>query len=509
MANCNGVRESLILSTIVQIEPPEQTQTIPCSHTQSSSDQTDSSHSSSTEMSNKSKKGFIFFSVLIIALFTVKCFLFAARWIVQETMCHNASSWQISINFSTEGENVGLKFNHALLFDIVQISIKILHIPEHISLLINLYNFLVSKNRYKKFNFSKFKMFVQRKETCLRCCLNSAENCCQESADKEVHCRCRLPIFISVPIIFMLVAIATPSVHIWQTMNNSSEIFEQCSYNIAVTTLVLLYAMNGILFITNVIIVLDCFLMILFTIIIGVIWRIENRSRDHDPSMNGACIVNNSAVNAPETNQSEPANEVGEQNHPKHSAHHDRVVKLLSAADENLVTVCNKYSEHMTEFENKVKLVRPIYKIFQSFFVLQWIIHLFGLFFHISHLFHPWIRDNQTINSKTLPDIIHHVLFVLFDGLAIGITYICALKMNAYLRRYVRDLQRKQLEAVEGNAVQYSLTHLFHIKPESILKSNFTPRIPGTGFSISINNPSFMLSIVISVSAILVSQIAF
>ena len=73
----------------------------------------------------------------------------------------------------------------------------------------------------------------------------------------------------------------------------------------------------------------------------------------------------------------------------------------------------------------------------------------------------------------------------------------------------MRDLQMKQLEAAKGNAVQYSLTHLFHIKPESILKSNFTPRIPGTGFSISINNPSFMLSIVISVSAILVSQIAF
>ena len=130
------------------------------------------------------------------------------------------------------------------------------------------------------------------------------------------------------------------------------------------------------------------------------------------------------------------------------------------------------------------------------------------MFFHISHLFRPWIRSVQPINSDTL-DVVHRVIFVLFNGLAIGITYICALKMNAYLRRYVRDVQRKQLKAVQKNAVQYSLTHLFLVKPDSVPKSNFTPGIPGTGLSISINNPGFVLSIVISVSAILVSQIAF
>jgi hypothetical protein len=83
-------------------------------------------------------------------------------------------------------------------------------------------------------------------------------------------------------------------------------------------------------------------------------------------------------------------------------------------------------------------------------------------------------------------------------------------KMNSYLRQYIRDVQGKQLKAVEDQPLQYSITHsLFLIKNDSSTKSNFTPRIPGTGLSISLNNPGFMLSIIISVFALIGSLIIF
>ena len=174
--------------------------------------------------------------------------------------------------------------------------------------------------------------------------------------------------------------------------------------------------------------------------------------------------------------------------------------------------VCTTHQKYLEEYETKLGLIKQIYKIFRSFFVFQWIVHLFGLFFHISHLIRPWITRGQIIDAGMLIETqrIYEGLYIVFDGLALVITHVCALKMNSYLRRYIRNVQEKQLKAVKDQPLQYSITHsLFLIKSENFAKSNFTPCIPGTGLSISLNIPGFMLSIIISVFALIGSLIAF
>ena len=57
--------------------------------------------------------------------------------------------------------------------------------------------------------------------------------------------------------------------------------------------------------------------------------------------------------------------------------------------------------------------------------------------------------------------------------------------------------------------MQYSLTHLFLVKVESVSKSSFVPCIPGTGLSISVESPGFVLSIVFSVFALIGALISF
>ena len=107
---------------------------------------------------------------------------------------------------------------------------------------------------------------------------------------------------------------------------------------------------------------------------------------------------------------------------------------------------------------------------------------------------------------------IYQLLYILYNGLALVISYICALKMNAYLRRYVREVQQKQLDeaAQADSTMQYSLTHImFLVKVESISKSSFVPRIPGTGLSISVESLGFVLSMVFSVFALIGALVSF
>ena len=107
--------------------------------------------------------------------------------------------------------------------------------------------------------------------------------------------------------------------------------------------------------------------------------------------------------------------------------------------------------QYQSTIENEVT---PIYKIFRSFFVFQWIIHLFGLFFHIAHLIRPWIRRGQIVDTDMLivTHQIYEFLYIVFDGHALIITHVCALRMNAYLRRYIRKRQKDQLEVVENQS---------------------------------------------------------
>lgn len=286
---------------------------------------------------------------------------------------------------------------------------------------------------------------------------------------------------MAVIVIFMLVGIALPPLCIARIYYENDD-DEQCSQIFALTTRVLTHIYHVTSFFTNGVIVIVRATMILFTVVVGTIWRRVK------PTAN-ANEINNDAV------RSNPANTA--------------VLNLTN--DENLQAVCRRHREYLNQYVAITEMVTPIYKIFRSFFVLQWIIHLFGLFSHIAHLLRPWIRHGQVINADTLivTHQIYQFLFILFDGLALVIAHICALKMNSYLRRYIREVQKKQLTKAEDSNLQYSLTHLFLIKNESVSKSNFTPRIPGTGLSISINSPSFVVSIVLSTFALIGALVAF
>ena len=281
--------------------------------------------------------------------------------------------------------------------------------------------------------------------------------------------------FTIIQVIFFLVALTLPAVCIYRShILDQEPTDEKCSELLSSVLINLDHVYHGLSFITNTVIVLARYVMIFFTVMIGVIWKKEK------PSDQNNCIG------------------AGEQLTQE---------RLLNDLD----NVHKIHKPCLDDYEKRIEHVRPIYKIFQSFFVLQWIIHLFGLFFHIAHLIRPWIRRGQIANAGMLiiTHQIYEFLYIIFDGLALITTHVCALKMNAYLRRYIRKVQKKQLQEA-NTSLQYSLTHShFLIKEESFAKANFTPRIPGTGLSISLNSPGFMLSIVLSVFALIGALVAF
>lgn len=143
--------------------------------------------------------------------------------------------------------------------------------------------------------------------------------------------------------------------------------------------------------------------------------------------------------------------------------------------------------DYVKEFNKIVDCVKPIYKIFRSFFVFQWLVHVYLLFTQLVHLLYPWIKEGRntfvdTTESDVSP-LYSNAAAVIFYTLALLTAYVCGLKMNSYRRRYIRKAQ---------------LTHKELLKHDRENKSIFTPRVPGTGLSISLESPGYMLGVVLT-----------
>ena len=124
-----------------------------------------------------------------------------------------------------------------------------------------------------------------------------------------------------------------------KTMKICTEI-EQCSRNFAITTRVLTHTHHATSFFTNGVVVIVraviINIMILFTVMIGVMWRIVKPQMDKNDEQTMA-------------SSARPA----------------------LSDDENFKAVCGRYREYLNEHATITKRVTPINKIFRSFFVLQ------------------------------------------------------------------------------------------------------------------------------------------
>lgn len=423
---------------------------------------------------------FIFLSVLIVVLFIIRSLALTARLAVGEFKCREPSLDDLPPTSNESDMDTGF----ARLSNILSISVGFIHIPEHIYLLVYLYKFL---GIYISWNENyKTALQIQMKE--------------------YVFAKKRSFFFIIVLLFFVIVAITIPPLCIRLTYSSETTMNVRCSQMLLVVTRSLTHFYHAASFITNVVVVLVRSLMVFFTVMIGVMWRRVKPTED--------LVLNQWPDKSTTTcTPGERSIELDElQSRPPSSAYEPPTTNTQDDTLDQCKDVCCNYAKYLIEYTAIKEKVTPIYKIFRSFFVLQWIVHLFGLFFHIVNLVRPWIRRGQVVDANKL--IVTHQIyqahFIAFHGLALVISHICALKMNSYLRRYIRETQEKQLEeARRKSTMQYGLTQLFLIKFESVSKSNFTPRIPGTGLGIAVDSPGFVLSVVITVFALIGTLVNF
>ena len=165
-------------------------------------------------------------------------------------------------------------------------------------------------------------------------------------------------------------------------------------------------------------------------------------------------------------------------------------------------TAIEEHYKCVTEYKQRIAKIKPLFRVFQTWFVFQWFHYFFQTVTDFTQTIHQWITG--THHPSLL--ITYRGIHTAFDILAFGIPHVCGLKLNDYHQQYLRDVKRKQLKGAESK-LQYVKAYSLTIEKDS--DGDFVPRIPWTGIKIPLHSPGYTLGILLTIFALISSFVGF
>ena len=165
-------------------------------------------------------------------------------------------------------------------------------------------------------------------------------------------------------------------------------------------------------------------------------------------------------------------------------------------------TAIKEHYKCVTEYKQRIDKIKPLFRVFQTWFVFQWFHYFFQTVTDFTQTIHQWITG--THHPSLL--ITYRGIHTAFDILAFGIPHVCGLKLNDYHQQYLRDVKREQLKDAKSK-LQYVKAYSLTIEKDS--DGDFVPRIPWTGIKIPLHSPGYTLGILLIIFALISRFVSF
>lgn len=159
-------------------------------------------------------------------------------------------------------------------------------------------------------------------------------------------------------------------------------------------------------------------------------------------------------------------------------------------------TAVKEHCMRVTKYEKRREKVIPILKIFESWFVIQWIIYYVGSVLDLAYNIRPWIGDKEeSLDSHTQT---YMILYLICALLAFIIPHVCGLRMNVYHREYYKKITEEQENNAQNNQDVYRalISNQFYIKKQE--SCDFVPYISWLGMSIPVDGPGYLLTVLLT-----------
>lgn len=154
--------------------------------------------------------------------------------------------------------------------------------------------------------------------------------------------------------------------------------------------------------------------------------------------------------------------------------------------------VSDKHGELATKYEQIGQEVERITQIFQTWFMLPWIIFFISVSAETKNVLKPWANGEELSAISTL----HYTVYNVNQILSLLVPYLCGLKMNMFHDKFYKELREEQMAADQSCSCR-GLARIMHIEKEQ--NYDFVARVWGTSIKIQMNSPLYVIFLLIGI----------
>lgn len=159
---------------------------------------------------------------------------------------------------------------------------------------------------------------------------------------------------------------------------------------------------------------------------------------------------------------------------------------------EDWSVVSKKHGELAVRYEQVGEKVECVTQIFQTWFMVPWIIFFIVASAETNNVLKPW-SDGETVTTISA---LHYTIYGVNQVLSLLIPYLCGLKMNMFHSKFHEELRNEQM--AEGQASsRRALARIMYI--EKIERYDFVSRVWGTNIKIRMSSPLYVVFLLIGI----------
>lgn len=171
---------------------------------------------------------------------------------------------------------------------------------------------------------------------------------------------------------------------------------------------------------------------------------------------------------------------------------HEIVQKVL----EDWKAVSSDYQSRFEKYNEKGEKVQVIQELFQTWFVVPWLVYFVASSLQTYNILRPWDFDGDGNTPPSTFPAIYYLLYNINQIITLIIPFLCVKKMNTYHHKYyIHTVRNGQIKEFENDPSRLSFARQLKIDQDS--RFDFVPRIVGTNIKIPIGNPLFVIILLV------------
>jgi hypothetical protein len=149
------------------------------------------------------------------------------------------------------------------------------------------------------------------------------------------------------------------------------------------------------------------------------------------------------------------------------------------------------------------KTVQVYHELFQTWFIVPWIIFFINSSQKTYNVLRPWNVDGDGDKPPSNIPSIYYLLFNITQLITLIVPFLCAKKINTYHHKYFKHMRTEQIKRYMNpsdthyHSKSRCLSFARQLKVDRNDRYDFEPRIVGTSITVSIGNPLFVIFLLV------------